>query len=76
MGFLDKLWDETLAGPVPENGLGKLRNHISGKNVPGNGHRKLMVNPGRVSDSPDGSSNPGTPLTRKLSIYLSSMLVL
>nr|ACN41230.1 unknown [Picea sitchensis] len=25
MGLLDKLWDETLAGPRPENGLGKLR---------------------------------------------------
>ncbi|XP_050383894.1 dormancy-associated protein homolog 4 isoform X2 [Argentina anserina] len=26
MGFLHKLWDETLAGPAPESGLGKLRN--------------------------------------------------
>jgi hypothetical protein len=25
MGLLDKLWDDTLAGPRPENGLGKLR---------------------------------------------------
>ncbi|XP_050234178.1 dormancy-associated protein homolog 4 isoform X2 [Mercurialis annua] len=25
MGFLHKLWDETLAGPAPETGLGKLR---------------------------------------------------
>ncbi|BAT98257.1 hypothetical protein LR48_Vigan11g005800 [Vigna angularis] len=25
MGFLHKLWDETLAGPTPETGLGKLR---------------------------------------------------
>jgi len=25
MGFLHKLWDETLAGPAPESGLGKLR---------------------------------------------------
>ncbi|GMY34829.1 dormancy-associated protein homolog 4 [Fagus crenata] len=25
MGFLHKLWDETLAGPPPETGLGKLR---------------------------------------------------
>ncbi|XP_020888130.1 dormancy-associated protein homolog 4 isoform X2 [Arabidopsis lyrata subsp. lyrata] len=58
MGFLHKLWDETLAGPTPENGLGKLRNHISGEN----GNRKLMVNLRRVPDSPDRSSNPaGTP---------------
>jgi hypothetical protein len=29
MGFLDKLWDETLAGPTPETGLGKLRKYNS-----------------------------------------------
>ncbi|XP_011072660.1 dormancy-associated protein homolog 4 isoform X1 [Sesamum indicum] len=29
MGFLHKLWDETLAGPTPETGLGKLRKHNS-----------------------------------------------
>ncbi|KFK38789.1 hypothetical protein AALP_AA3G160700 [Arabis alpina] len=63
MGFLHKLWDETLAGPAPENGLRKLRNHISGEKVTRNGHKKLVVNPGRVSDSPVGSSNPGSPLT-------------
>ncbi|CAN8303187.1 unnamed protein product [Cochlearia groenlandica] len=27
MGFLHKLWDETVAGPTPESGLGKLRKH-------------------------------------------------
>ncbi|XP_028752117.1 dormancy-associated protein homolog 4-like [Neltuma alba] len=25
MGFLHKLWDETLAGPTPDTGLSKLR---------------------------------------------------
>ncbi|PKA50979.1 Auxin-repressed 12.5 kDa protein [Apostasia shenzhenica] len=25
MGLLDKLWDDTLAGPRPETGLGRLR---------------------------------------------------
>ncbi|KAM6585432.1 hypothetical protein CsatB_012434 [Cannabis sativa] len=29
MGFLDKLWDETLAGPTPETGLSKLRKYNS-----------------------------------------------
>ncbi|KAH1037684.1 hypothetical protein AAZX31_20G223000 [Glycine max] len=29
MGLLDHLWDDTLAGPRPENGLGKLRKHHS-----------------------------------------------
>lgn len=29
MGLLHKLWDETLAGPAPESGLGKLRKYNS-----------------------------------------------
>ncbi|KAM0947651.1 putative dormancy/auxin associated protein [Dioscorea sansibarensis] len=29
MGLLDKLWDDTVAGPRPENGLGKLRKTAS-----------------------------------------------
>ncbi|KAL0719491.1 hypothetical protein Bca4012_068815 [Brassica carinata] len=60
MGFLHKLWDETVAGPAPDNGLGKLRNHISATK---NSNQKLMVNPGRVPDSPVGSSIPGSPVT-------------
>ncbi|MBA0687409.1 hypothetical protein Goari_014952 [Gossypium aridum] len=27
MGLLDQLWDDTVAGPRPDNGLGKLRKH-------------------------------------------------
>ncbi|KAF8090959.1 hypothetical protein N665_0460s0002 [Sinapis alba] len=85
MGFLHKLWDDTVAGPTPENGLGKLRKQVSlstGQAPPlscdevtrsivvtkGNnnvrGIRKLKMGPGRVPDSPTGSSSsPGTPLT-------------
>ncbi|XP_021912144.1 dormancy-associated protein homolog 3 isoform X2 [Carica papaya] len=29
MGLLDQLWDDTVAGPRPETGLGKLRKHSS-----------------------------------------------
>ncbi|XP_024026693.1 dormancy-associated protein homolog 4 isoform X2 [Morus notabilis] len=29
MGFLHKLWDETLAGPMPDTGLSKLRKYNS-----------------------------------------------
>ncbi|ESR46672.1 hypothetical protein WN944_007612 [Citrus x changshan-huyou] len=29
MGLLDQLWDDTVAGPRPESGLGKLRKHSS-----------------------------------------------
>lgn len=34
MGFLHKLWDETLAGPAPESGLGKLRKFDTFSNPP------------------------------------------
>ncbi|KAF5743809.1 putative Dormancy/auxin associated family protein [Tripterygium wilfordii] len=34
MGFLHKLWDETLAGPAPDTGLGKLRKYDSFKLPP------------------------------------------
>lgn len=27
MGLLDHLWDDTVAGPTPDSGLGKLRKH-------------------------------------------------
>ncbi|BAF23869.1 Os08g0453200 [Oryza sativa Japonica Group] len=29
MGLLDQLWDETVAGPRPDSGLGKLRNYYA-----------------------------------------------
>ncbi|KAJ6706209.1 DORMANCY-ASSOCIATED PROTEIN 1 [Salix purpurea] len=29
MGFLHKLWNETLAGPMPDSGLGELRKYDS-----------------------------------------------
>ncbi|KAK1607608.1 hypothetical protein QYE76_031281 [Lolium multiflorum] len=29
MGLLDQLWDETVAGPRPDHGLGKLRKYAS-----------------------------------------------
>lgn len=75
MGFLHKLWDETVAGPAPENGLAKLRNHISGQNITINTNQKLMVNPSRVPDSPVGSSIPGSPVTRKLPFLLFCLIL-
>ncbi|XP_072976634.1 dormancy-associated protein homolog 3 [Typha angustifolia] len=29
MGLLDQLWDDTVAGPRPDTGLGRLRKHSS-----------------------------------------------
>ncbi|KAJ7973327.1 Dormancy/auxin associated family protein [Quillaja saponaria] len=51
MSLLDQLWDDTLAGPRPENGLGKLRKHqtfsfrsISGKESDGGSMRSYGEN--------------------------------
>ncbi|WCJ39354.1 Dormancy/auxin associated family protein [Euphorbia peplus] len=47
MGILHKLWDETLAGPTPDNGLGKLRKFYS---MNGSSHSSAFV----VPDDDDG----------------------
>ncbi|XP_052148484.1 dormancy-associated protein homolog 3-like [Oryza glaberrima] len=31
MGLLDKLWDDTVAGPRPDTGLGRLRKHAAAR---------------------------------------------
>ncbi|GAB4855600.1 hypothetical protein Ancab_024221 [Ancistrocladus abbreviatus] len=48
MGLLEKLWDDTVAGPRPENGLGKLRKYdtfnfrqSSGKDLDGGNAKSL-----------------------------------
>nr|XP_043616427.1 dormancy-associated protein homolog 4 [Erigeron canadensis] len=53
MGFLDHLWDETLAGPTPDSGIGNLRKYKSlrlrsGNNINGN---TVVENSHRISHS-------------------------
>ncbi|GLU14196.1 hypothetical protein SLE2022_307800 [Rubroshorea leprosula] len=73
MGFLDKLWDETLAGPMPDTGLGKLRKNSAARSPPA---AEIMITrsitilksanssyPGSAPVTPSGSSTPKTPLT-------------
>ncbi|KAG5549106.1 hypothetical protein RHGRI_014470 [Rhododendron griersonianum] len=57
MSLLDKLWDDTVAGPRPESGLGKLRKH------PTFGFRS---NPGKESDG--GSTEEALKVTRRIMI--------
>ncbi|KAH0470264.1 hypothetical protein IEQ34_001822 [Dendrobium chrysotoxum] len=71
MGLLDKLWDDTLAGPQPDTGLGRLRKpapltfrSISGKDYGGDlPEEKLMVTRSIMIKKPAGYSSPtiGTP---------------
>ncbi|PPS03357.1 hypothetical protein GOBAR_AA17299 [Gossypium barbadense] len=63
MGLLDQLWDDTVAGPRPDNGLGKLRKHStftfrsnSSKDAGGNNEsdtydydRKIAALPERIA---------------------------
>ncbi|XP_073146405.1 dormancy-associated protein homolog 4 [Henckelia pumila] len=74
MGFLHKLWDETLAGPAPESGLGKLRKHNSFSGS------RSAADPAAVS--PDGHPvqisrsitiiKPAAPANRNLNVSVDS----
>ncbi|PIN26690.1 hypothetical protein CDL12_00557 [Handroanthus impetiginosus] len=46
MGLLDQLWDDTVAGPRPDSGLGKLRKHatFSARSISGK-ESEVMSNP-------------------------------
>ncbi|XP_015570608.1 dormancy-associated protein homolog 3 isoform X2 [Ricinus communis] len=65
MGLLDQLWDDTVAGPPPDNGLGKLRKHstfnfrsTTGKESDGQNGRSLG----------DDASEEVTKVTRSIMI--------
>ena len=90
MGFLHKLWDETLAGPTPETGLGKLRKYNSfgggayrspvAEDVPISRSITIVRTPSSfrpaTSDpaSPSVPITPRTPSTRNISLSLSGLL--
>ncbi|XP_065869444.1 dormancy-associated protein homolog 4 [Euphorbia lathyris] len=86
MGILHKLWDETLAGPTPDAGLGKLRKFysINGSNssvVPGHDNiaisRSITVlrnNPNfrNLSVHTSSASLPDSPLSSSSSPSVST----
>ncbi|KAL1814306.1 hypothetical protein DCAR_0518440 [Daucus carota subsp. sativus] len=76
MGFLHKLWDETLAGPAPDAGLSKLRNsshsrglsasHVLDDDVPVTRSITILRSNSdirHVNLSPDSGSVPSSPTT-------------
>ncbi|CAJ2631680.1 dormancy/auxin associated protein [Trifolium pratense] len=65
MGLLDQLWDDTVAGPRPENGLGKLRkqNTFAARSASG----KEMES-GSVRSYGEESSEQVTRVTRSIMI--------
>ncbi|KZV27546.1 auxin-repressed 12.5 kDa protein [Dorcoceras hygrometricum] len=79
MGFLHKLWDETLAGPTPESGLGKLRKYNSFSGT------RSAADPSQAVVAPDDrlpqisrsitiirNSNNSAPASRNLNVSVDS----
>ncbi|GAA0157010.1 hypothetical protein LIER_14369 [Lithospermum erythrorhizon] len=65
MVLLDHVWDDVIAGPQPERGLGKLRKELSTKplNIKGlaEGSNKYQRSLSMPSGSPGTPSTPITP---------------
>ncbi|KAL1811370.1 hypothetical protein DCAR_0623502 [Daucus carota subsp. sativus] len=71
MGFLHKLWDETLAGPAPDSGLSRLRkNAVSDRSSGRHALDKIpisrtitMLRSDSVPSSPTTPTTPGSPFS-------------
>ncbi|GAA0187469.1 hypothetical protein LIER_34757 [Lithospermum erythrorhizon] len=63
MVFLDHVWDDVIAGPQPERGLGKLRKDLSTKplNIKALGEGSSNKSLTKPSSSPGTPSTPTTP---------------
>ncbi|XP_008454074.1 dormancy-associated protein homolog 3 isoform X1 [Cucumis melo] len=66
MGLLEQLWDDTVAGPRPESGLGKLRKHSTSSGRPSSGSKELDGGSAR-SYGEDSSESP-VRITRSIMI--------
>ncbi|KAK8468691.1 hypothetical protein PHAVU_006G089000 [Phaseolus vulgaris] len=66
MGLLDHLWDDTVAGPRPENGLSKLRKHHTFNFRPSSGKEAEGGSVRSYGD--ESSSGETTRVTRSIMI--------
>ncbi|CAN1219791.1 Dormancy-associated protein homolog 3, partial [Linum perenne] len=68
MSLLDQLWDDTVAGPRPDTGLGKLRKHrtFSFRSTAGNGSVKSYGGGGDEASA--AVSEESTRVTRSIMI--------
>ncbi|CAO2842871.1 unnamed protein product [Amaranthus hypochondriacus] len=68
MVLLEKLWDDVVAGPQPDRGLGKLRK-LQTQNLSNTDHgdvgkyQRSVSMPGSTSASPTTPTSPVTPTT-------------
>ncbi|MCL7048793.1 hypothetical protein MKW94_001292, partial [Papaver nudicaule] len=66
MGLLDQLWDDTVAGPRPDTGLGKLRKHSTFSFRSNSGSKE--VEPVARSNSEDLTEEVHRNVTRSIMI--------
>ncbi|NP_001287926.1 Dormancy-associated protein homolog 3-like [Cicer arietinum] len=66
MDLLDHLWDDTVAGPRPENGLVKLRKHPTFPNSPSISAKEAEG--GNVRSYGGGTAEEGMRVTRSIMI--------
>ncbi|KAI3445335.1 hypothetical protein Pfo_002000 [Paulownia fortunei] len=66
MGLLDQLWDDTLAGPLPDTGLGKLRKHATFSFRSHSGKESEAANNGRSFG--EEAAEDATRVTRSIMI--------
>ncbi|CAL9113178.1 unnamed protein product [Musa acuminata var. zebrina] len=69
MGLLDQLWDDTVAGPRPETGLGRLRKHSSFGFRPNSGGKaEGAAAHGGIARSEGGGEDVEVRVTRSIMI--------
>ncbi|URE22721.1 auxin-repressed protein [Musa troglodytarum] len=69
MGLLDQLWDDTVAGPRPETGLGRLRKHSSFGFRPNSGGKaEGAAADGGIARSEGGGGDVEVRVTRSIMI--------
>ncbi|KAL6560613.1 hypothetical protein OROGR_004172 [Orobanche gracilis] len=68
MGLLDQLWDDTVAGPLPDTGLGKLRKHSSFSFRSNSGKETEVSNGERSSVREEAAGEDAVRVTRSIMI--------
>lgn len=73
MGLLDQLWDDTVAGPRPDSGLGKLRKYASFS--PSSSSSSVPAAPPAAAEGAGGGAAPVPhPVTRSITMLRPSAL--
>ncbi|XP_030474504.2 dormancy-associated protein homolog 3-like isoform X1 [Syzygium oleosum] len=68
MSLLDHLWDDTVAGPTPESGLGKLRKHSSFSSRSNSGKESAAATARSYGGGDEAPSEATRKVTRSITI--------